>query len=223
MRGSGTIPVLVAGASGLIGSRLVAMCGADPRYGPVHVLTRRPLSPGAAGGVEEHVVDFDRLAAADLGGAEIEEVHCALGTTMRRAGSKAAFRRVDHDYVVAVGELAARLGARRFLLVSALGADPASASFYLRVKGETEADLAAIGLPRLLIFRPSLLAGSRGETRRGESLANAALGLVGPLVPRRLRPVPDEVLARAMIAAAREETAGVRIYESDEIQSLGRA
>jgi uncharacterized protein YbjT (DUF2867 family) len=140
---------------------------------------------------------------------------------MRRAGSQAAFRRVDHDYVVALGELAARLGARRFLVVSSLGADPAARSFYLRVKGETERDLAAIGLPQLLIFRPSLLAGSRGEARPGESLANAALGLAGPLLPRRLRPVPDSVLARAMLAAARQETAGFRIYESDEIQALG--
>jgi uncharacterized protein YbjT (DUF2867 family) len=220
--GSDAIPVLIAGASGPIGRRLVALCRDDPRRDPVHVLTRRPLSRGAAGGVIEHVVDFERLGEADLGGARIGEVYCALGTTMRRAGSKAAFRRVDHDYVVALGGLAARLGARRFLLVSALGADPASRSFYLRVKGETERDLAAVGLPQLLIFRPSLLAGPRDEARPGESLANAALGLAGPLLPRRLRPVPDRVLARAMLAAAREEAAGFRVYESDEIQALGR-
>lgn len=217
------IAVLVVGATGLVGRRLVALCRADDRYAAVHILTRRPLSPRAAGGVTEHLVDFDRLDEADLDGTAIDEVHCALGTTMRRAGSKAAFRRVDHDYVVAAGELARRLGARRFLMVSSYGADAKGLSFYQRVKGETEDALAALGLPQLLIFRPSLLQGARSEFRLGESLSNAVLKLVSPVVPERLRPVSDEVLARAMLRAARDESAAFRVYESDEIQSLGRA
>jgi uncharacterized protein YbjT (DUF2867 family) len=214
---------LIAGASGLIGRRLVERCRADDAYGAVHILTRRPLSLGAAGGVVEHVVDFDALADADLGIARIDDVYCALGTTMRRAGSKAAFRRVDHDYVVELGRLALRLDARCFLLVSSYGADAKALSFYQRVKGETEDHLAALGLPRLLVFRPSLLKGPRAEFRLAEAVSNAALKLAGPLVPGRVRPVADDVLARAMRRAAREETASLRVWESDAIQALGRA
>ena len=212
---------LIAGASGLIGSRLVGLCGQDAGYSQVHVLTRRPLFAGAADGPVEHVVDFERLAEADLGDARIDDVYCALGTTIRTAGSKAAFRRVDHDYVLALGELALGLGARRFLLVSSLGADPEGASFYLRVKGEVEADLGRLGLQQLYVFRPSLLKGARREFRFGEAFGNAAMGLLSPLVPKKLRPVTDETLARAMLAVARDETAPFRCIESDEIQRLG--
>jgi len=212
---------LIAGASGLIGSRLVDLCGQDAGYSQVHVLTRRPLFPGAADGLVEHVVDFERLAEADLGDARIDDVYCALGTTIRTAGSKAAFRRVDHDYVLALGELALRLGARRFLLVSSLGADPEGASFYLRIKGEVEADLGHLGLPQFFVFRPSLLKGERREFRFGEAFGNAAMGLFSPLVPKKLRPVSDETLARAMLAVAREEAVVFRCFESDEIQRLG--
>ncbi len=214
---------LIAGASGLIGRRLVAQCRDDPRYDEVHILTRRPLSLGAAGGVIEHVVDFERLAARDLGGARVDDVYCALGTTLKKAGSKAAFRRVDHDYVLALGRLALELDARCFLLISSYGADPKAMSFYQRVKGETERDLAALGLSRLLIFRPSLLEGAREEFRLAERLSNAALRIASPVVPRRLRPVADDVLARAMLRAAGEETARFRVYESEEIQVLGAA
>jgi uncharacterized protein YbjT (DUF2867 family) len=213
---------LIAGASGLIGSRLVDLCGQDEGYSQVHVVTRRPLFSGAADGPIEHVVDFDQLAETDLGEVRIDDVFCALGTTIRTAGSKAAFRRVDQDYVLALGQLALRLGARRFLLVSSLGADPRGSSFYLRVKGEVEADLAGLGLEQLYVFRPSLLKGKRREFRLGEAFGNVAMGLFSPLVPKKLRPVTDETLARAMLAVARDETAAFRCIESDEIQRLGR-
>lgn len=214
---------LIAGASGLIGGRLLELCRGDAKYGQVHVLTRRPLSLGAAGGVTEHVVDFATLAKADLGDARVDDVFCALGTTIRTAGSKDAFRRVDHDYVLALGKLALRLGVRRFLLVSSLGADPDTSNFYLRTKGEVEAALGELGPGQLYVFRPSLLRGARREFRLGEVLGNAAMGLASPLLPKKLRPVTDETLARAMLAVARDEASAFRIYESNEIQELGAA
>lgn len=214
---------LIAGATGLVGRRLVALCRESAGYETVHLLTRRTLGTGDDEKLVEQVVDFERLADVDLDGAQVEDVYCALGTTRRKAGSKDALRRVDHDYVVALGRLALRLGARRFLLVSSYGANARSLSFYQRVKGDTEADLAALGLPQLLIFRPSLLQGPRDEFRLAESLSNLALGLAKPALPQRLRPVTDEVLARAMLQAAFDAGDAFRIYESDEIQQLGRA
>jgi uncharacterized protein YbjT (DUF2867 family) len=211
---------LIAGASGLVGRRLVALCREEAGYEDVHVLTRRPLSLG--GGLIEHVVDFEHLADTDLDDARVDDVYCALGTTLRTAGSKDAFRRVDHDYVVALGRLALRLCARRFLLVSSYGANKKALAFYSRVKGETENALSALGLPQLLIFRPSLLQGPRDEFRPLERLSNAVLDLAAPIVPGRLRPVADDVLARAMLRAAGHETAALRVFESDEIQALGR-
>ena len=213
---------LIAGATGLIGRRLVALCREESRYETVHVLTRRALSLGAAGGVAEHLIDFERLAETELDGVRVDDVYCALGTTLRKAGSKAAFRKVDHDYVVGLGRLALRLGASRFLLVSSYGANAKARSFYPRVKGETEDALAALGLPQLLIFRPSLLKGPREEFRLMERLSNAVLELAAPVVPGRVRPVADDVLARAMLRAAREQTAALRVFESEEIQVLGR-
>jgi uncharacterized protein YbjT (DUF2867 family) len=140
-------------------------------------------------------------------------VFCALGTTIRTAGSRAAFRRVDHDYVVSLARLARAHGARHFLLVSSVGADPRSRVFYSRVKGEVESAVQTLGYPSLTIVRPSLLLGPRSEFRLGEALVKP----LGPLFPRRYRPVHARAVAATMIRAALEDRSGVRIVESREI------
>lgn len=208
----------VAGATGLVGRRVVEQLAGDERYEAVVALVRRPLG-GCQLKVRERVVDFERLADADL--PAVDDVFCCLGTTIKTAGSREAFRRVDFDYVVGVARLAAARGAQRLLVVSALGANPRSPVFFSRVKGEMESAVGALPYRAVTIFRPSFLAGDRTERRPGEHLALAALGALGRLVPPRYRPVADHSVARAMLAAAWEDSEGVRVFESEEIQRRG--
>ena len=212
---------LLVGATGLIGSRLLTRLLAHPGYERITLWLRRPIS------LEIHklvqvVVDFERLRdyAFDL---DAEDVYVALGTTIKKAGSQEVFRRVDHDYPVEVARLVLRCGAQRFLMVSAVGADARSRIFYNQVKGETEADIRTLGLPKVWFFRPSLLLGDRKETRRGERAAMALGTVVAPLMVgglRRYRPIAADTVAAAMIyAATRDVQPGV--VESDEIGRLG--
>jgi uncharacterized protein YbjT (DUF2867 family) len=216
-----TRTALLAGATGLVGSHCLSQLLSDPAYGRVVAVVRRPL-PLNDPKLDTRVVDFDRLAAADV--PPIDDVYCALGTTIRRAGSRDAFRRVDHDYVVALARRAAERGAARFVLVSAIGADARSLVFYSRVKGETERDVAAVSFDAVHLLRPSLLMGERSEHRSGERLmitvfSGLAPLLLGPL--RRYRPIAAEVVARAMRAVARSGGSGILVYESDRIAQLG--
>jgi uncharacterized protein YbjT (DUF2867 family) len=158
-------------------------------------------------------VDFDRLADHDDVMA-VDHVYCALGTTMKQAGSRAAFRRVDHDYPLDVARLTRAAGARHFALVSALGADAGSRVFYNRVKGEVERELARIGFPGVTIARPSLLLGDRAERRLGEEVGK----WLGVLTPKRWRPIEARKVAAALVRAAKEERPGLRVIESAEMQ-----
>jgi len=215
---------LIAGASGLVGSQLLKLLRESSRYDQVHVLTRRRLGLGG-GCVTEHVTDLQSLSqrvdglCAEIG--QVDDIFCALGTTIRIAGSKEAFVKIDHDLVVSLGECAKPLRANRFLVVSSLGANKTSAQFYLRVKGDMESSLTSLNLDQLLIFRPSLLKGDRDDFRPGEAVSNLAMRLFAPVVPAKLRPVAGDVLARAMLWAAGEAEEKLRVYESDEIRSMG--
>lgn len=216
-----TRTALLAGATGLVGSHCLSQLLSDPAYGRVVAVVRRPL-PLNDPKLDTRVVDFDGLAAADL--PHVDDVYCTLGTTIRRAGSRDAFRRVDHDYVVALARRAAERGAARFVLVSAIGADARSLVFYSRVKGETERDVAAVSFEAVHLLRPSLLVGERSEHRSGERLMIALFSGVAPLLLgplRRYRPVAAEVVARAMRAVARSGGSGILVYESDRIARLG--
>lgn len=218
---------LVAGSTGLVGSELLALLLDDDGVRTVCSLVRR-RSGRSHPRLVEHVADFDDLSDhGDLAELDvpdrIHEVYCCLGTTMHAAGSRDAFRRVDHDYVVGLGRLAAAAGALSFALVSSVGADPAARSFYLRVKGETERDLRALGLPHLVVLRPSLLLGDRRETRWGERLAEVTLRLASPLLVgslARYRPVHARTVARAMVAASRPREPGPTVLEGREIREL---
>jgi uncharacterized protein YbjT (DUF2867 family) len=174
--------------------------------------------------VEQHVVDFDSLAGLELE-IEIDDVFCTLGTTIKKAGSQEAFRRVDHDYVVALGRMASGLGAERVCVVSSLGADPDSRNFYLRVKGEMEEALKGLQLPHLAVFRPSLLTGDREELRPVERVSQILLKPVAPLLLgplEKYRPVAAEQVAEAMRQVAGGEQKRFRVVESDEIHALWR-
>jgi uncharacterized protein YbjT (DUF2867 family) len=215
---------LIAGASGLVGGLLLRELLAAGEHRRVIAVGRRPVEIEHAH-LRQVTVDFSALEKAgdDL---QADDVFCCLGTTMRRAGSRAAFRAVDHGAVLALAWAAKRAGARRFFLVSSLGADAASRSFYLRVKGETEEALMVLGFEVLNIFRPSLLLGPRTGSRPGERLAQAALWVAEPLLLgglRKYRAIEAATVARAMlrVSFARGER-GVRVFESDEIEDLGR-
>ena len=215
---------LVAGATGLVGRQLLAQLLADRHTGMVHALVRRevadlPQSPRLLC----HQVDLTgrlRLPAATA-------AFIALGTTIKAAGSQAAFAAVDRDAVLAVARAAQKVGVARLAVVSALGADAQSKVFYNRVKGEMEAQLTALGFERLVIARPSLLSGQRAAldqpARWGEKLALAMTAPIAGLLPARIRPIEAAVVARAMRRALRVDGPAVQIIESAQLQSLGAA
>jgi uncharacterized protein YbjT (DUF2867 family) len=217
--------VLLAGASGLIGRALLGALLAPTRSERVLVLARRPLASDQARDprVSVRVGDMAALAARASG---VRDVFLALGTTIKVAGSEAAFRAVDFNLVVAIARAARSAGARRLAVVSALGADARSRVFYNRVKGEMEQALATLGYETLVVARPSLLLGDRAAlgqpTRRGEVLAARLLGPVLGWVPASVRPIAADVVARAMLAALEEARPGTRVLPSAELQRLGR-
>jgi uncharacterized protein YbjT (DUF2867 family) len=147
----------------------------------------------------------------------VDSVICTLGTTIRKAGSQAAFRRDDYDYPLAVAQLARQHGAQTYALNSATGANPRSGFFYNRVKGEVEEALRGIGFPSLTIVRPALIGGDRNEVRPAEFVAMRVLRLAEPLLPRRYRVVPHERIARVLLEAAVNTPRGDHIIESDAI------
>ena len=206
---------IVAGATGLVGRELVRQLGADPTWGEVRALVRRQLPPELAGATVTQVqVDYDQLDPPPPW-ADADHVFCALGTTIRQAGSQAAFREVDLKYPVALARAALARGARHFLLVSAVGADPGSRVFYNRVKGEVEVAIAALGFRSVTIARPSLLLGPRPEPRLGEQVGK----MLGLLAPPRWRPVPAARVARALVDAAKAGLAGLRVIENRELRA----
>jgi len=210
---------IVVGATGLVGTQLVRLLLDDARYARVVTLVRRDV-PVLGPRHEVYVVDFSRLETF-APPFERADVYCALGTTMRQAGSKEAFREVDYGYVVRLAELAAAGGARSFGLVSATSASEKSPFFYSRVKGEAERAVAAAGLPSVAIFRPSLLTGPRAERRRGEQIAEAVLRPLTPLLRgplAGLRPIAAETVARAMAHVVPQAHPGVHVYEPEAIR-----
>ena len=209
---------LLLGATGLVGGQVLQLLVEEDRWNHVVTLGRRALAPAAANHVH-HVIDFDNID----GHAEhfaCDDVFCCLGTTIKKAGSEEAFRRVDFDYPVKAAHLAHAQGASQYLLVSALGANPKSRIFYNRLKGEVEQALRDVDFASLGIFRPSLLTGHREVYRRSEAIAAVGLTLVKPLLLgplRKYRATPADTLARVMVDVAAEPPEGDTIYEADAI------
>lgn len=215
---------IVAGGTGLIGGFLIRRLIAEPTYARVIALTRRPLENVIAPKLENSLADFDALeqslAKKDFA---VDDAYCALGTTIKIAGSQAAFRKVDHDYILAFAQAAKARGAKRFLLVSAIGADAKSSIFYSRVKGETEQAVGALGFDALHIFRPGMLIGSRTEKRPVEEIGAIVAPFFNALMlgpARPYRSIPAETVANAMIAAASNDIPGRQIHTYDEMERL---
>ena len=211
------LSVLLVGATGLVGRECLRLLLADSGFNRIVVVARRPLSPDVRSPkLETHVVDFDHLNEYDEL-FDVDAIICALGTTIRQAGSRTRFRTVDYEYPLAFARLGRRHGCGHFLVVTALGANTRSRYFYNRVKGELEESLRGLGYPHLTIVRPSLLLGPRAELRLGEEVAKRVTRWLGPLVPRAFKPVEARTVAETLVKAAREHGSGVRVIESGEI------
>lgn len=203
--------VLLLGATGLVGGECLRQLLADPAVGRVVVITRRSIG-FEAGKLEQIVTDLDRLEEHAEAFA-VDQIVCTLGTTIKDAGSREQFRRVDYDYPLAAARLGRARAARHFLLVTSIGANARSNVFYSRVKGELEDAVLALGYPSVTIVRPSLLLGKRGKRRLGEEIAK----LFAPMIVGKYKPVSAEAVARHLVRAAKDDHPGHHIIESNEI------
>ena len=212
---------LLVGATGLIGDCVLEMLLEDDDYDKVIVLVRRRLAFNYDKLVQ-HVIDFDALdASAQL--MQANDVFCCLGTTIKKAGSQEAFRKVDYEYPLRIAELALARGAEQFLIITALGADTHSRIFYNRIKGKIEQAVRELPFRAIHIFRPSILVGDRREARPGEKVGVAVMKLFSFLMIgawRKYRPIRAELVARAMVAAAKTNHPSVNIHESDIIHRM---
>jgi uncharacterized protein YbjT (DUF2867 family) len=213
---------LIAGATGLVGRALLALLLASKHYRSVQVLLRRrPSDIAASEKLQIRQVDFARLPATF---PKVDDVFIALGTTIKIAGSEAAFRHVDFDFVVNVARAARAAGATRLAVVSALGADPTSRIFYNRVKGEMEIAVMQLGYESVVIAQPSMLLGDRAALgqppRSSEIWAARLLAPLGWIMPKGVRPIPARAVASALLAAILDAKPGVRVLKSGDMQAL---
>ncbi|MCI0706669.1 MAG: oxidoreductase [Ignavibacteriae bacterium] len=211
---------LVFGATGLVGSHCASQLLASNDYSSIVVFTRSPL-PLSHPKLTKHLIDFNKLDDSLIRG---DDLFCCLGTTMRKAGSPEAFEKVDFTYPLEIARAASASGVKQFLLVTSVGSDPSSANFYLKTKGRVEEAIKPLRFQSLLIFRPSFLMGNREEFRLGERIGITTMRALtaAPIdALKKYRPIAASIVASAMIAAAQHGQEGIRVFESDEIQSLG--
>ena len=208
---------LVAGATGLVGQEVLAVLLTAKRYSDVHMIGRRAIIEQHPRLVS-HKVDFARLPPLPA----LDDVYIALGTTIKVAGSREAFRAVDFDAVVAVAQAARKAGATRLGVVSAMGANPTSRAFYNRVKGEMEEAVAALGFQTLVVARPSMLDGNRAAlaqpTRIGEKIGLALMQVLKPVIPANYRAIKASRVAQTLVAAVLDGRAGTRLLLSGQMQ-----
>lgn len=216
-----TRTALLIGATGLTGEQLLHQLLNNATYTKVIAVVRKPLTLHHPK-LESLVVDFDNL---DMYKAHIkaDDVYCAIGTTIAKAGSKEAFTKVDYTYPLALAKAALSHGARRFILVSSAGADAKSMIFYSKTKGELEEALKQLHYEALIIFRPSILLGDRQEQRTGEAIGQfvaekLSFLFAGPL--KAYKGTPVDMLAAQMVKLGSGTAKGVRVVENAEIFEL---
>ncbi|MCF3109157.1 NAD(P)H-binding protein [Niabella sp. CC-SYL272] len=215
----------IIGSGGLIGSHLLEELVRDPEYGRVKTLVRWPSEPIHAK-QEIKLVDFNDAESLLLALIDVDVVFCAIGTTLKKmGGDKKRYWQIDHDIPLRVCRMAQETGCRKMVLVSAVGANSSSRNFYLQLKGKTEADLIASGMPCLHIMQPALLLGNRKEKRRIEAISQRIMKPASALFSgswTKYKAIEANDVARAMIGAARQEQPGVYRYTFNEMQALAR-
>ena len=209
---------LIAGASGLVGGYCLQLLLQDEQYKKVVSIGRRNIDVQHPK-LEQRIVDFQDLQSYSQF-LQADDVYCCLGTTIKKAGSRDQFFEVDYKYVLRLAHVSAANGARRFMVVSAMGADSKSMFYYNRVKGEMEEALRQVPFRSIHIFRPSLLLGPRQENRPGEKAATILMKgldflMVGPL--KQYKAIHAQTVAEAMVRAAHHNQKGVHVHLSHEI------
>jgi uncharacterized protein YbjT (DUF2867 family) len=212
---------LIAGATGLVGSQLVTLLINSDYYNSIHVLVRQPYNIKHSK-LTAHLVNFEHLGDFDPKVA-IHDVYICLGTTMKKAGNKENFLKVDSEYVLNVANWAKQNKSEKLAFISSMGANPKSKTFYLATKGKVEMELTNLGISQIIILRPSLLLGERSEFRFGERIASVFMKLVGPLLTgrlKRIRAVKDILVAFALFYYIRKSDSPVNCYENEDILKL---
>ncbi|WKV11877.1 NAD-dependent epimerase/dehydratase family protein [Marivirga harenae] len=215
---------LIAGATGLVGGHLLDLLLEDDNYTEVKVLSRRSLG-GDDGKLKEIIIEDFANLEKEAKQLKADDYFCCLGTTIKKAGSKSAFKKVDFEYPVSIAAIARESNADSFHLISAMGADAKSIIFYNQVKGEVEEAVKALKLNRAYIYRPSFIAGERAEKRAAEK---AALWFAdkfdfifsGPL--QKYSAVHAKTIANAMLITAKNDTDSFKIIPSDQIEKIGK-
>ncbi len=212
---------LIIGSSGLIGKQLLNYLLESTAYEKVIAFNKRDIGSNHPK-LEQHLIDFDNIVTYEnlIKG---DDFFCTIGTTIKKAGSKEAFRKVDYSYPKQFAEIAKTNNVKHFLIVSSLGANEKSSNFYIKTKGEIENFLIKSNFESLSIFRPSILAGDRDEFRLGEKFGLLFMNLFSFLFTgnlKKYKPIASEIVAKGMFTVAQKNKLGVSIYESDFIKKL---
>lgn len=208
---------LLIGSTGLIGKQLLQLLLQSERYSKVIAIARKPLDVSHSK-LEALISSLNELDQ-HAGKLKADDVFCCLGTTMKQAKSKQAFRAVDFDAPLQLAKLALHQGAQQFLLVSALGANKNSSIFYNQVKGEVEEAITKLGYKTYHIVRPSLLLGDRKEQRTGEEAAQFFYTIFGKIIPQRYKAIDSGKVARALLFLASSDNHGHWVHESGSLQA----
>ncbi len=211
---------LVAGATGLVGTSLVEQLLLNPEVAKITLLVRKPTGVSNPK-LTEKIIDFDTFSENALA-QNVDAVFCCLGTTLRKAGGKEAFKRVDFDYVVKLAVYTQRQNIAQFHVISAKGSNQKAAVFYNRVKGHMESELVKLDkIKSIYIYRPSLLLGDRGEFRFGEVVGTFFMKALSFIIPDSTKAIKDHQVAKNMLSNAMNPKKGVHYVENAEMINLG--
>ncbi|QDK37079.1 oxidoreductase [Bdellovibrio sp. NC01] len=210
--------VCLVGGSGLVGHELLMIYSYLDLVSSVKAISRSPLGR-IAPKIDNIILDFDKMEN-QTENLKAKVFVCCLGSTIKKAGSQEAFKKVDYDYVMKFAKIAEKVGAQKFLVVSAMGANANSGVFYNRVKGEMERDLRKFNIPQIEIFRPSLILGERKEKRTFEGFAQKISPFMNKLLPAKYKAIQAKDIAKAMAIATVNFYPGLFIYDSGEIQKI---
>jgi uncharacterized protein YbjT (DUF2867 family) len=212
----------VIGATGLIESHLVELLTRDGYFNAVRIIARR-MPDRVPQGAEVRVIDFEDQDAFRSAVEGSFALFCAVGTTRKKVkGDMAAYRKVDHDIPVNAARHCHETGCGRYLMVSSVGASSKTGNFYLKFKGDAEDAIAATGIPSVSVFRPSMLMGKRNESRPAEAIAQVMMAPLSFLFPAKYKPIKGLDVAKAMVAAAKNDEKGFRVYHHTDMMNLIR-